>query len=291
MACEGQSRQVQKESKFLFGFGVGTNTSLDPSITVSETTDEDYIKAKVKSYAEGKGWQVTSIAWALQSGPDLVATKDGRSWFIEAKGAGKKGVQFKYYLSSFLTGLGQLVTRMTSPDGKYSLAVPDIPAYRSMWERRVSQWLQETLNLTMIFVDGESVTELGGSRSIQDDPYSGAKLDPASVLNPQRLASDEQASGSVRDVLGSTIGGDDMEPDTNTLPHALTKAFEDSFHYALGLRNGTIIEFEEATITADDWIKLSNPKIMGSSYKATFERHMEVRVSEIAWIADAPQGS
>lgn len=104
------------------------------------------------------------------------------------------------------------------------------------------------------------------------------------------------------------------------IPDSLVKAFFDPFDYALGLKNGTVIYFHEATplltIDMDDstnhpelftgWVRLSSfdnrplstsisvpePELInGSPASFTFERGIDVLVSEIAWVADAPWGS
>jgi transcriptional regulator with XRE-family HTH domain len=86
-------------------------------------------------------------------------------------------------------------------------------------------------------------------------------------------------------------------PETAGWPWALEKATCDPFNYALGLRNGAVITFTEATLTAAGWVLIAEPKILAgpgaSVYERsfTFERGMEVRVDEIAWVVDAPWGS
>jgi hypothetical protein len=77
------------------------------------------------------------------------------------------------------------------------------------------------------------------------------------------------------------------------LPYALAKALYDSFDYAVGLRNGTIIRFRSAKLTpGEDWVFLSD--IMRDQHQTIeycFERGLYVRLSDISWVADAPEGS
>jgi hypothetical protein len=88
-----------------------------------------------------------------------------------------------------------------------------------------------------------------------------------------------------------------FERQVQNWPRALTKAASDYFTYALGLRNGTVIRFSEATPTAGGfWVWLKEPDILSGpgnvpSCGFSFDRGLEVRVEEIAWVADAPWGS
>ena len=88
----------------------------------------------------------------------------------------------------------------------------------------------------------------------------------------------------------------DFEPmDDPALPPALAKALRDPFDYAMGLRDGTVIRFTEASMEpGSEWVHINfegwhGHEIVGQPF--TFERGLDVRISEIAWIADAPQGS
>lgn len=88
------------------------------------------------------------------------------------------------------------------------------------------------------------------------------------------------------------------------IPDALSKAMGDPFVYALGLRNGQVIAFESARLSNDGlWVHLTpydgyglQVHSDGSCYPMTgvtmpFERGLDVRLSEIIWVADAPWGS
>jgi hypothetical protein len=85
---------------------------------------------------------------------------------------------------------------------------------------------------------------------------------------------------------------DDEAKWTKGLPDALVKAVADPFQYALMLRDGTIIEFEGAAPpSATGWVLLNGPRVVNRGYNACLERGIEVRLAEIAWVADAPHGS
>lgn len=84
------------------------------------------------------------------------------------------------------------------------------------------------------------------------------------------------------------------------LPRDLVKAIQDQpFSYALGLKNGTVIHFTGADYSGGDWVALdveshNIPKLVRTAVLNNpfpFDRGVEVRLSEIAWVADAPYGS
>ena len=79
---------------------------------------------------------------------------------------------------------------------------------------------------------------------------------------------------------------------------SLIKATEDdSFNYMMGLNDGTIIEFEGAKIISREWVVLTiteedrHNQPSGATLCIPAPRGLDVRVSEIAWVADAPHGS
>lgn len=93
-------------------------------------------------------------------------------------------------------------------------------------------------------------------------------------------------------------------------PRALVKAINDPFDYYIKLKNGDDFYFREAIAINEHWVLLqvfdaidgvpdtiykmhqSLNEILGTkSQHEVFPRGLEVRVSEIAYIADAPHGS
>jgi len=75
---------------------------------------------------------------------------------------------------------------------------------------------------------------------------------------------------------------------------ALAKACCDPFDYALKLRTGEVVRFKFATIINADWIHLEleaedQPTDNRIPFKA--DRGMDVRLSDIVWVMDAPCGS
>ncbi|MFA5379774.1 MAG: hypothetical protein WC455_28705 [Dehalococcoidia bacterium] len=91
-------------------------------------------------------------------------------------------------------------------------------------------------------------------------------------------------------------------------PPALLKANADQFSYVLGLRDGTVVDFESAEIHGE-WITIigvnDTSGLPGmsresddsgldpdTSWKGRYcLRGVDIRLSEIVWIADAPNGS
>lgn len=76
-----------------------------------------------------------------------------------------------------------------------------------------------------------------------------------------------------------------------TYPPALIKASNDPFDYACRLRTGEIICFRSATIQGNFVTLEINQDNQGGPLPFSFDRGIEVQVSDIVWCADAPNGS
>lgn len=83
-------------------------------------------------------------------------------------------------------------------------------------------------------------------------------------------------------------------------PPALQKACCDPFDYAMGMRNGLVFRFCEASPVSREWVFVDGIKRAHEMHgvgepvpfeNMTMERGMYVRVAEIAWVADGPNGS
>ncbi len=92
----------------------------------------------------------------------------------------------------------------------------------------------------------------------------------------------------------------DKQKNKLSLPDALIKSLEDPFDYALGLKDKSVIFFSHAELLSEEWIKIflaSNQgrseyfNISGLDVKFGLDRGLEIRISEIVWVADAPFGS
>ncbi len=108
---------------------------------------EDEVKEALQRWLRAQGWSV-EIAWGHAQGPDLDARKGGTRWLIEAKGCGSSQPMRVNY---FLGVLGEVLQRMADPDAKYSIAMPDMPQYRSLW-RRLPSLTKGRTGLTALFV-------------------------------------------------------------------------------------------------------------------------------------------
>jgi len=73
------------------------------------------------------------------------------------------------------------------------------------------------------------------------------------------------------------------------------KMFCDPFDYAVGLRSGEVLFVHEATIVGRGWVHLTvsgwHTDADKGFHDLPLERGIDVRASEIAWVADAPFGS
>ena len=100
--------------------------------------------------------------------------------------------------------------------------------------------------------------------------------------------------------MGVAFGAEDgvyesiCEDCQRVLPPSLIKACSDPFDYALCLKNGLVIHFHQAE-RRGEWITLHafdddtgfDKPIAGFP----FPRGIDIRISEIVWCGDAPQGS
>jgi hypothetical protein len=86
-----------------------------------------------------------------------------------------------------------------------------------------------------------------------------------------------------------------LEDTTGDFPPALEKAFDDQpWDYMLGLRDGRTIRFGGARLCkGGKWVTLlefnGTTQISGVDHR--FPRGIDVRISDIMWVTDAPDGS
>lgn len=76
---------------------------------------------------------------------------------------------------------------------------------------------------------------------------------------------------------------------------ALGKSCCDCFDYACRLRTGEIIRFTDCTIISRDWVCLTLSDSADQPIKDRLvfpaPRGIDVRISDIVWVMDAPEGS
>ncbi len=111
--------------------------------------EEDQVKELLKQHLESHGWQVNvKSGWAR--GTDIEAVNMTARWIIEPKGwaRGSEQQQGNY----FWLAIGELLQRMVLDDVKYSLAFPDLPRYRGLWER-FPNLAKRRARISCLFVD------------------------------------------------------------------------------------------------------------------------------------------
>ena len=78
---------------------------------------------------------------------------------------------------------------------------------------------------------------------------------------------------------------------------SLRKSMHDQFDYALRLRTGEVIRFYSADFISDEWVHLTFdscvPQVEDGVPQLPYPacRGVDVRISDIVWCMDAPEGS
>lgn len=108
---------------------------------------EDQVKQHLKQWLEADGWSA-EIAWGKAPGIDVRAKRGNEIWIIEAKGCGSRPEMRVNY---FIAMLGELLQRMSVPAARYSIALPDMPQFRRLWER-LPALARDRTNITALFV-------------------------------------------------------------------------------------------------------------------------------------------
>lgn len=108
---------------------------------------EDELKRALKAWLEADGWSV-EVAWRGAHGVDIAARRGSELWLIEVKGrASRPEMRVNYFLAI----LGETLQRMSDPHARYSIALPDLPQYRGLWDR-LPQLAKERTKMSMLFV-------------------------------------------------------------------------------------------------------------------------------------------
>ncbi len=115
---------------------------------------EDEIKEILNNYLISNGWS-TQVAWGKSQGIDIDAFKGKERWIIEVKGCGSRSAMRVNY---FLAILGETLQRMSDPNAKYSIALPDMKQYRNLWER-LPRLAKERTGISVIFVNEDKQIE------------------------------------------------------------------------------------------------------------------------------------
>ena len=122
-----------------------------------DSLSEDALKRALESYLRADGWTVTTI-WGRGHGIDVEARRGNSRWVIEVKGRGSRNAMRVNY---FLAILGELLQRMSDADAHYSIALPDLPQYRGLWNRLPALSKERTTISALFIADTGVVTEEG----------------------------------------------------------------------------------------------------------------------------------
>jgi hypothetical protein len=119
-----------------------------PPLQYDERLSEHTLKRVLDAWLQAQGWS-THVAWRKIHGIDIEARRDAERWIIEVKGMGKLNPMRVNY---FLAILGETLQRMNDPEAKYSIALPDLPQFRGLWDRLPDLAKQRT-QISALFVD------------------------------------------------------------------------------------------------------------------------------------------
>lgn len=112
-----------------------------------DALSEDEIKKVLETWLQDQGW-TTRIAWGTTQGIDIVAERESAAWIIEVKGPGSRQPMRVNY---FLGILGETLQRMSEPHARYTIALPDLPQYRRLWNR-LPKLAKSRTQITILFV-------------------------------------------------------------------------------------------------------------------------------------------
>lgn len=136
----------------------------------SKMLTENEVLEKLSTYLRDSGHEILQQASTAQRGVDLVARKDNRTWYIEAKGAtsSKKGTnrygkpfnasQVRSHVSrAILQCMKTLNGEAAVPGSQVGIALPDNEAHRNL-VAEIYPSLKK-LDITLFWVSAEEVRE------------------------------------------------------------------------------------------------------------------------------------
>lgn len=115
---------------------------------------EDEIKTVLDDKLTASGWS-TTVAWGRRRGIDIDAKQGSDRLVIEVKGPGSRNAMRVNY---FLSILGETLQRMSDPDARYIIALPDLPQYRGLWER-LPTLAKEKTGISLLLVSSKGDIE------------------------------------------------------------------------------------------------------------------------------------
>jgi hypothetical protein len=120
---------------------------VDAAATLNAYWQEEEVTQHLERWLAFDGWEV-AIAHLSSHGIDIDARRREERWVIEVKGRGSRnGMRHNY----FLNVLGQITQRMSDPDAKCSIAVPDLPQFRRLLAR-YPDIAKQQLGISCLFV-------------------------------------------------------------------------------------------------------------------------------------------
>jgi hypothetical protein len=144
---------------YLGNYPMGKDPVVSPradKATPSETAmNEDSVKAHIKNRLEADGWNV-KVAWGYIHGVDVEASRNGERWLIEVKGPGSRPEMRVNY---FIGILGETLQRMNDPNARYSIAFPDMQAFRNLWAK-LPALAKERTGIDLILVAESGALEI-----------------------------------------------------------------------------------------------------------------------------------
>ena len=138
---------------FLFGLRRRNNVNNDNYFYLVKHYVSNF-RLLLNNYLISNGWN-TQVAWGKSQGIDIDAFKGKERWIIEVKGCGTRSAMRVNY---FLAILGETLQRMSDPNAKYSIALPDMQQYRNLWER-LPRLAKERTGISVIFVNEDKGIE------------------------------------------------------------------------------------------------------------------------------------
>lgn len=136
---------------FAVGAALAVVEPTQPPAASSDGMSEDEVKAAVAAWLSSDGWRV-DVRWGNARGIDIEARRGAERWVIEAKGCGSlQPMRVNYFLAM----LGETLQRMDDPSARYSIALPDMPQYRGLWQR-LPQLAKSRTTISLILVGLES---------------------------------------------------------------------------------------------------------------------------------------
>ncbi len=119
-----------------------------------DALSEDEIKRVLHEWLTKEGWEA-EVAWGRAKGIDIDARRGSERWIIEVKGPGSRQPMRVNY---FIGILGETLQRMDDSAARYSIALPDLPQYRGLWDRLPALAKSRTkISIVFVSIEGRIV--------------------------------------------------------------------------------------------------------------------------------------